>query len=338
MGPQSGPQSLGLGLHAATPAPPLAYPTPDSGMDEVRDVRVRLAETERRLVRTERALADLEARFSSSRAEAEPEIEDASIVFAGPLRLSALQLEGHDETLWSVACTRRYPDPVGRGLLSPAEAELVWHGFKARAARLLPIPPFTAVSTPVPEHGFVTLAALHHVPALIKDQGALRRMVDESIGLAMASHASVDVVLALLILSIAPPLPDDGGESAPTNPTAWRMLSLARSMCVSMGLESRAIAAQRRGTGLNDQAWADSLWILQLVSTRMASSLRALTTVVRRIQPLRNPFPHVSSGAAAAAARTQPPPPTARTARGRQYPSPRRSRHRRRVHALRRPP
>jgi hypothetical protein len=255
------------------------------------------------------------------------------VLFAGPLRLSTLQLEGHDETLWSVACTRAYPDPVGRGLLSPAEAELVWHGFKARAARLLPIPPFTAVSTPLPGHGFVLLAALHHVPALVKDQGAVRRMVDECMALAMGSHASVDVVLALLILSLAPPLPDDGGEGAPIHPTAWRMMSLARSMCVAMGLEGRALAAIRKGEELNDEMWADSLWILQLVR----GAVSALTAVVRRVEPLRPPQPHVPAAGAADAARPPPPAPEARAARGGQRPPARRGAPRDGVHALRGP-
>ncbi|BEI94044.1 uncharacterized protein CcaverHIS019_0605030 [Cutaneotrichosporon cavernicola] len=242
------------------------------------DLRARLDDAEARLERTERALADLETRVSGPISSFRPQPnsqyrEDEHVILAGPLRLSNLQLEGHDESLWSVACTRAYPDPISRGLLSPAEAELVWHGFKARAACLLPIPPFTAVSTPLPGHGFVLLAALHHVPALIRDQVALRGMVDECMALAMGSHASIDVVLALLILSLAPPLPDDGGEGAPITPTAWRMLSLARSMCLAMGLEARAVVAVRKGEELVDEMWADSLWILQLwcaVSNRYA--------------------------------------------------------------------
>ncbi|CAK9784752.1 hypothetical protein CC85DRAFT_285226 [Cutaneotrichosporon oleaginosum] len=266
----------------STPAPVSAAAVGRSaGSSADEDVRARLADAEARLARTERALADLEARVSGAGTSTSgsyhphyriPE-EERHVLFAGPLRLSALQLEGHDETLWSVACTRAYPDPVGRGLLSPAEAELAWHGFKARAARLLPIPPFTAVSTPLPGHGFVLLAALHHVPALVKDQRALRGLVDECMALAMGSHASVDVVLALLIMSLAPPLPDDGAEGAPITPTAWRMVSLARSMCLAMGLEARALAAVRKGEELNDAVWADSLWLLQLwcaVSNRYA--------------------------------------------------------------------
>lgn len=314
--------------HGPPSAPPsaAAYPTPEYTTGD--DLRARLAETEQRLARTERLVADLEARLDAASDARHPTrnnstntnadaddtgagdvVTSDTFIFAGPLRLSAYELDGHDETLWSVACTRAYPDPVGRGLLTPAEAELVWHGFKARVARLLPIPPFTAVSTPVPTHGFVMLAALHHVPALIKDQVRVKKMVAECMELAMASHSSIDVVLALLILSLAPPLPDIGGESAPTNPTAFRMLNLARSMCCTMGLEGRAIAALRLGDELNEEMYGDSLWILQLVrcGSRDVWGM-SLTTVVRGVKSLRHPGSHVPTRPVTAAPRFPPSP------------------------------
>ncbi|TXT04314.1 hypothetical protein VHUM_04201 [Vanrija humicola] len=186
----------------------------------------------------------------------------------GPFRLATSSLLiPLDETIFSVSATRAYPNPVDRGVTSHSTVELAWHGFKAKISALLPLPPFLAVSTPVPAHGFVVTAALHHVPSA--HSPGLAQLTAECLLMAMSGNASVDVVLALLILSLAPERPDDEEKDdksnrAPRPPSPYRLISLAYSMGQNLGLESAAEAALRRGAELNHESWNESLWRLQL--------------------------------------------------------------------------
>lgn len=275
--PSAHPSAHPTPTHHPTPPPyPLPTPPPHQLMhvhahasprpNDVEDLRHRLAEAERRVERTESALAELQERVHQ-RPRADYVGTDTRINVAGPLRLATMYLYSLDETMFSVASTRSYPDPVG-SLISAGQAELAWHGFKARISAVLPLPPFLAVSTPVPDHPFVLLAALHHVPGSleISQRQAMQRMVRDSIALAMGGSAGVDVVLALLILSLAPPMPDDGSPEAPTNPSAYRLISLAYSIGQGFGLEARAEAALTRSEDLDYEPWAEGLWGLQLVS------------------------------------------------------------------------
>lgn len=171
----------------------------------------------------------------------------------------------HDETLFTAASTRAYRSPTSVGL-TPDQVEMAWHQFKARVTPLLPLPPFTAVSTPVPEHGFVQTAMLQFVPSLA---GIVRPLVDEGVLLAMAGHATRDVVLALLILSLAPGQPDEseGGdgkipEQAPVTPSAFRLIALAYSMGANLGMQSAAEAALRQD--LDSEHWDEMRFQLLL--------------------------------------------------------------------------
>ncbi|KAL1407946.1 hypothetical protein Q8F55_004743 [Vanrija albida] len=253
-----------------------SHPSPS----EVDELRGRVADAERRVARTEAALAELEARVKAS-AASDSQVyrrpangasrEDTSFVDLpreGPFRLATSSLLiPLDETIFSVSATRAYPNPVERGVISPATVELAWHGFKAKISALLPLPPFLAVSTPVPAHGFVVTAALHHVPSA--HSPGLAAITAECLLMAMSGNASVDVVLALLILSLAPERPDDEDKDdknarAPRPPSPYRLISLAYSMGQNLGLESVAEAALRRGNDLNHESWNESLWRLQL--------------------------------------------------------------------------
>jgi hypothetical protein len=186
----------------------------------------------------------------------------------GPLRFGTRLLYRLDEAMFSVGSTRVYPHPVVRGVVPASHVELAWHGFKARISSLLPLPPFLAVATPVPAHGFVVTAALHHVPS--EHSAALEPLLNESILLAMSSAASVDVMLALLILSLAPLPPDLGGAHdtakapAPCTPSAYRLISLAYQMGQSLGYETMGEAALQRGAELNREWFGEQLWNLQL--------------------------------------------------------------------------
>lgn len=271
---------------------------PDWHSNEVDELRVRLAEAERRVARTESALADIQVRTERTEREREQEQDretdrerrigtanyrrgngghaalqspgsDAFLETAGPLRLAMTMLYTIDETIFSIAGTRLYPHPVMRGIVPASHVELAWHGFKARISTLLPLPPFLAVSTPVPSHGFVLLAALHHVPSAYSSQFA--PLLDESILIAMGGGVSLDVILALLILSFAPAQPeDDNGDDGDDRsiprvvPTALRLISLAYSIGQSLGLDSVVEGTLRLGDRLNLEMYGEALWRLQL--------------------------------------------------------------------------
>lgn len=236
--------------------------------EDVRALRSRLAETEARLASLERMsrhpppppsyhyspgqpgpATPRTANFNN--APAEPRL------MHGALQLASMYHQvQHDETLFSAASTRPYRSPTSVGL-TPDQIEMAWHQFKARITSLLPLPPFTAVSTPVPEHPFVQTAMLQFVPSLA---GIARPLVDEGLLLAMAGHATRDVVLALLILSLAPGQAEDepGAEGkvpehAPVTPSAFRLVALAYSMGSNLGMQSAAEAALR--ADLDSEHW-----------------------------------------------------------------------------------
>lgn len=261
--------------------PGMRYPraaSPDwrpSSSSEIEDLRQRLAAAERRVARTEAALLDVESQLSNSRRgphhreprrtrSRSPSDSEKTIHVTGPLNFATLLLYRLDEAMFSVASTREYPDPVARGVVPASHAELAWHAFKARICSVLPLPPFLAVSTPVPVHGFVVLAALHHVQS--EYSVALEPLLNESILLAMSGAASVDVMLALLILSLAPILPEKAADEtdAPCTPSAFRLIALAYSMGQSLGFESMAEAVIARGQDLNREYFGEHLWTLQL--------------------------------------------------------------------------
>jgi hypothetical protein len=263
----------------------------------------RLTDAERRVAHTETVVLDLEAQLLGERRERAARGYSATRTMSrsrsrspphtsrtppsiepqvGPLRFTSMLLYRLDESMLTLASTRLYPDPVARGVVSAAHVELAWHGFKARIAALLPLPPFLAVSTPVPAHGFVVAAALTHVQSAYTPD--LEPLLDECILLAMGSAVSIDVMLALLIFSLAPLPPDHEDGRAGLDPprehstaaagtrrrhrlTArgpYRLISLAFQMGQSFGFEAMAESALKRGQELNDEWNGEQLWHLQL--------------------------------------------------------------------------
>lgn len=298
-----------VGAYAATPerfGTPSSEHKPHAAGEDVGALRARLAETEARLASLERMarhpppppsyhFSPQHAGPSTPRQFGNPPPEPR--LMNGALQLATMYHQvQHEETLFTAASTRPYRSPTSVGL-SPDQIEMAWHQFKARITSLLPLPPFTAVSTPVPEHTFVQTAMLQFVPSLA---GIVRPLVDEGLLLAMAGHATRDVVLALLILSLAPSQPDedmDGKipEQAPVTPSAFRLIALAYSMGSNLGMQSAAEAALR--ADLDSEHWDDMrfqllMWTAvvnrySLLSLMFGKSVTLPPLVAPRLPPSR---------------------------------------------------
>ncbi|ORY24448.1 hypothetical protein BCR39DRAFT_546624 [Naematelia encephala] len=133
-----------------------------------------------------------------------------------------------------------YPDVTARRLLSDEEVDMAFQTFKNRFTKILPLRPFLLASTPVPSHPFIILAVLHHVQSMYHPDFA--NMVDESLLLAMSGVNNIDVILALLILALAPEPPV---VSPRTRPSALRLIAMAYQLGIGLGLDAISIAALR---------------------------------------------------------------------------------------------
>ena len=90
-------------------------------------------------------------------------------------------------------------------------------------------------------------------------------MIDESILHAMTGAIGIDVILALLICSLAPAQPSDTSHASRS---PLRLISMAYQMGCSMALEVEARAILRMGDALKEPWWKERLGRVMLVCPR----------------------------------------------------------------------
>lgn len=137
--------------------------------------------------------------------------------------------------------------------------------WKYRFSSVLPLAPFLLTSTPTPTHPFVIAAILSHLSAF--NTTSLHHLINESIAHAMRGAIDGDVVLALLLLAVAP--------CSPIVPTSTRLISMAYEIGLALGYGSTEQSALSLGEELAQPWWRTKLDELLLVSSpQMCSSCR----------------------------------------------------------------
>lgn len=245
------------------------------------DTESRISDLERRILVQERELNELRVALSASRPResvanvgdrsdsAEAEIVEASerpMVFTSQknggqkyhMLMHFAQLEDFSETLFAHTTPEAYPSAVDAGILRADEVELAFQLFKHRFSMILPLAPFLSITTPAPTHNFVILAVLHHVPAYSTSK--LAPLVNESIITALSGNISLDVILALLILSVAPVVP-----SRKRAPSPLRLISLAYQSGRDLGIDGKVDSFLARGEDLALPFWSEAMWMVQIV-------------------------------------------------------------------------
>ena len=135
---------------------------------------------------------------------------------------------------------------------------LTLSSLKVRLATSYPSTPFLRSSTPLPRHHFVRLAIAAHTIRSKK----LYQYIETSVLVAATGSVSSDVLLALLLLSLAPP-PTDCSK-APV--TSLRYIALAYSLGQTMGMDTAA-SINLASPWLMQEPWAEPLAKLLLVSS-----------------------------------------------------------------------
>ncbi|RXK37327.1 hypothetical protein M231_05393 [Tremella mesenterica] len=174
------------------------------------------------------------------------------------------------EGIFGFAAENGYPNVISLGLINEEQVEMYCQGFKHHFTRLLPFRPFLDITSNSPKHPFVLLSILVYMRHL--HDLDLSQIIDQSLQHVSRGAISIDVILALLILSLTPL-----DTSLPRlQPTAFRLISLAFSIGMDMGLE------QRSESGLRD---VETLY--GLGSRRGLDDILLWETVKRRYNILR---------------------------------------------------
>jgi hypothetical protein len=168
------------------------------------------------------------------------------------------------DALYTLQADDPYPSVIRRGIFTSDEVDMAFHTFKHTMSLICPLSTWLSMITPTPAHPFVVLAMLHHVPAFASHP-ALPDMVDESLLLVMRAQLHEDVVLALLILSLAPAT-DVQEASVRSRPTALRLISMAYDVGRSLGIPTSVKQTARRSGDLGLPGWGRALDQLEMVS------------------------------------------------------------------------
>lgn len=166
------------------------------------------------------------------------------------------------------AADNPYPSVLARDLMTPDQVDMAFHTFKHSIAPLCPLSIWLSVSTPTPSHPFVILAMLHHVPAFATHPD-LTGMVDECLLLILRAQVDEEVVLALLILALAPAINAPDAAVRP-NVSALKLITLAYDMGRSLGLSAAVKRTIRDMRDPSDPEWRDALNQLEMVRTEMS--------------------------------------------------------------------
>ncbi|WRT66785.1 uncharacterized protein IL334_003748 [Kwoniella shivajii] len=193
-----------------------------------------------------------------------------------------------------------FPDIISRGWVSRSHVEASFQIFKHRFSLIAPLIPFLLTTRSLPSHPFVVLASLAFLPNTLP--AAAVAMIEESVLYAMTGTSSIEVILALYILTFATvPL----GSESHVPLTCLRVSAFAYSMGIDLGLNTKAdvmLLAEDERENLT-QPWASkhleelTLWeavknrycILQMESARCCTMPKLLSS-----QFPRHPSDHVN--------------------------------------------
>jgi hypothetical protein len=135
--------------------------------------------------------------------------------------------------------------------------------WKHRFSAVLPLAPFLLTATPSPSHPFVVAAFLSHLRAF--NTTPLHHLINESIAHAMRGAVDADVILALMLLAVAP--------CSPIVPSPMRSIALAYEVGLALGYASNQQSALALGLDLAEPWWRAKLDEMLLVSSRISSDL-----------------------------------------------------------------
>jgi hypothetical protein len=241
----------------------------DGEADSLHRDEARIFEAERRISTLERELKEIRAaqppiQYGHDGRQAVKRPECLATPRFGRIEDTVLhaQFEDFSETIFSLSTPDAFPSALSAGILQEGEVELAFQSFKHHFSPILPLTSFLSISTPSPTHNFVILACLHHVPHYASPQ--LAELVDKSILTALSGNITEDVVLALLILALAPMVPL--GPEARLRPTPLRLISLAYQLGRDLGLEGKAERYLLRGADLAELHWEEAMQLVQMVS------------------------------------------------------------------------
>lgn len=226
-----------------------------------------MAESEGRIADLERELNDLRKDIAANQSRAGTSTHSTPLdppttretQYAHLVQLTHFaQIEDFSEGLFALSTPDSWPSLSS--ILRPHEIDLAFQSFKHRFSTLLPLSPFLSITTPAPTHPFVILAILHHVPLYTTPK--LSNLVDECIMTALSGNISFDIVLAFLILSLAPTLPGAKKD----RPSPLRLISLAYQIGRDLGVDGKVEGYLARGNDLALPFWAEPMRIVQVVS------------------------------------------------------------------------
>lgn len=168
-----------------------------------------------------------------------------------------------DETAYALVDPAGFPDVVEEGVVSPEQMDMYYHAFKARMSQILPLPLFTRPeppTAPAPTHPFLRLAMLVHTRPL--HQLHLADLVEDSLVHVLRGAVGPDVLLGLLVLSLAPANAFTSHAASASSPqfSALRLVSLAYTIGQDLGFETRAERQARVGVMSPDQLEQALLW------------------------------------------------------------------------------
>ncbi|WWC88265.1 uncharacterized protein L201_003172 [Kwoniella dendrophila CBS 6074] len=156
-----------------------------------------------------------------------------------------------DETARCAVDFKGYPDIVSRGYVTRSHVESNFLLFKHRFSLISPLPQFLLTTRSIPSHPFIQLASLAflHQALPIEALG----LIEESILYSMSGPSCTEAILSLYILSFSPfPL----GSENHIPPTCLRFISLAYSLGVDLGLETKAeIMLKEESNELLKESW-----------------------------------------------------------------------------------
>lgn len=207
--------------------------------------------------------------------------DDADVPIAHIRRRPDVRFNDSMLTIHPSAHGRGYPSIIARGLLTVEQVDMAYHTFKHSISRQLPLSAWRSSASPPVKHPFLIIAMLHHVTVPIPGTGTgvgtgmaytagdLADLVDESLVVAMKGGATVEVVMALLILAIAPLLPDVADGTVRVRASPVKLITMAWHMAREVGLETDVKQAVRDGVDAGRGEWRELLERVELVSRRL---------------------------------------------------------------------
>lgn len=269
------------------PIPPSSYrPYPPPDIGEARDPaiahlegRMRAMEEELELLRNKVDSASVTQRTpqhgsSATRRPSDQHIGDG--IDPERVRVPLAELQNrqnifYGDTLFSIRSSiNPFPSVIELGLFNHDQVSLAFHSFKHSIAPVCPLSTWLSTATATPTHPFLILAIMHHLPPFASSCPQLSDLVDESLLLVLRGETGLEVMMALLVMALAPPIMLESeverAHILKPRPSSLRFITMAYEMGRDMGLHIKAHHTAR-STSLGDLEWRDALHQLEVVST-----------------------------------------------------------------------